>query len=379
MRDLKSFLIAGFECSTHRLNNGKRLDLIASSYHDKFILEDYIRMKDLGFLTAREGLRWHLIEKSSGNYDFSSVLPFLEAAKKCGIVIIWDLLHYGWPDDIDIYSDDFVVRFENFTEAFASFYFENTTEDLHVCPINEISFFAWGGGDTAYINPFSEGRGDELKKLLVRSAIRASDLLKRKFPRTWLVQIDPIINIAPNPELPERIAGIAGYNQAQYAAWDMLTGKLAPELGGKESFIDIVGVNYYPRNQWVDHGQRLNPGDPEYIPFRTLLSNVYQRFNKPIIIAETGTEDDERPAWFRYIAEEAYAAIKEGTPIQGICLYPILNHPGWDDDRHCHNGLWDYADANGHRELYVPLATEVEKWRKVFDSMEEVKALSHGK
>ncbi|HYP08997.1 MAG TPA: hypothetical protein VER03_22410, partial [Bryobacteraceae bacterium] len=45
--------------------------------------------------------------------------------------------------------------------------------------------------------------------------------------------------------------------------------------------------------------------------------------------------------------------------VEGICLYPIVNHPGWDDDRHCHNGLWDYCNESGHREIYKPLADEL--------------------
>ena len=48
-----------------------------------------------------------------------------------------------------------------------------------------------------------------------------------------------------------------------------------------------------------------------------------------------------------------------GVRIEGICLYPILNHPGWVDDRHCHNGLWDYANDDGEREIYSPLAEEI--------------------
>ena len=48
-----------------------------------------------------------------------------------------------------------------------------------------------------------------------------------------------------------------------------------------------------------------------------------------------------------------------GVPVEGICLYPIVNHPGWDDDRHCHNGLFDYADERGGRAVYLPMATEL--------------------
>lgn len=49
------------------------------------------------------------------------------------------------------------------------------------------------------------------------------------------------------------------------------------------------------------------------------------------------------------MCKEVLTAISAGVPVEGICLYPIVNHPGWDDDRHCHNGLFDYADASGQR------------------------------
>jgi hypothetical protein len=68
----------------------------------------------------------------------------------------------------------------------------------------------------------------------------------------------------------------------------------------------------------------------------------------------TGTENEQRPGWLGYIAEEVRAAIASGVPVEGMCPYPILNHPGWDDDRHCSNGLWDYPRADGDRDIYQP-------------------------
>jgi hypothetical protein len=54
-------------------------------------------------------------------------------------------------------------------------------------------------------------------------------------------------------------------------------------------------------------------------------------------------------------------------PVLGVCLYPVVNHPGWDDDRHCYNGLWDYADANGEREIYDPLARELQSQQRLLE------------
>jgi hypothetical protein len=59
------------------------------------------------------------------------------------------------------------------------------------------------------------------------------------------------------------------------------------------------------------------------------------------------------------------------VPVEGICLYPILNHPGWEDDRHCHNGLWDYADEAGEREICAPMAQELRRQQQLFERLRD--------
>ena len=98
-----------------------------------------------------------------------------------------------------------------------------------------------------------------------------------------------------------------------------------------------------------------------------MLRELYDRYRRPLFIAETGIENEARPAWLRYVGCEVRRAIREGVPVLGVCLYPVVNHPGWDDDRHCYNGLWDYADANGEREIYVPLARELQSQQRLLE------------
>ena len=102
-------------------------------------------------------------------------------------------------------------------------------------------------------------------------------------------------------------------------------------------------------------------GDRSYRPLRDLLSEIALRYQLPLFISETGTEADDRVPWFRYVAEESAAASRQGVDIEGICLYPVVNHPGWEDERHCHNGLWDYCDDSGDRAIHEPLANEVQR------------------
>ncbi|HWN95207.1 MAG TPA: hypothetical protein VNT99_09250, partial [Methylomirabilota bacterium] len=56
-----SFFMGGFECSTHKLNEAKRLDLTASTQHDRFARQDYRRLMEQGMRVARDGVRWHII------------------------------------------------------------------------------------------------------------------------------------------------------------------------------------------------------------------------------------------------------------------------------------------------------------------------------
>lgn len=372
----RSFFIGGFECATHRARprGGNRIDMVAATRHDELALQDYERLRSFGISTARDGLRWHLIEREAGRYDWSSLLPVLRAARATGVQVMWDLLHYGYPDWLDIFTPEFVRRFAGFARRFALLLKEETNEPApFISLVNEISYFAWGGGQTGRINPFAKGRADDLKGQLVRAAIEATEAVWSVLPAARLVHCDPAINVVFNPErrTTQIIAGIV--HGLQYEAWDMLAGHARPELGGAEKYLDIIGVNYYWNNQWVvglghDGYERtvVVRGDGRYRPFHRLLREVYERYGRPLFVAETGIEGDARAGWLAYIGDEVRACIASGFPVEGICLYPIINHPGWDDDRHCHNGLWDYADANGGRAVYEPLARELRRQQELF-------------
>ena len=354
----RSFVLGGFECSTHKLRSGKRLDLVRSTRHDELARTDYRLLQQHGILTARDGLRWHLIERSAYTYDFTSATQMFLAARDTSMQVIWDLWHYGWPDDIDIFSSQFVDRFAAFAREAAKRLSEYDATP-YICPINEISFFSWAGGEGGVFNPFAQHRGDEMKRQLVRASIEAIAAMREVNPAVRIFQIDPIINVVPRSQSPEDIRHAEEYRQSQFEAWDMITGGTCAELGGRDDLIDVIGVNYYIHNQWVWQGHMIVPSDPRYRHVSTMLGEVYARYRRPIFVAETGIEDATRPAWFRYMCKEVLAAMAEGVPVEGICLYPILNHPGWDDDRHCHNGLFDYADASGHRDVFGPLADEI--------------------
>jgi hypothetical protein len=354
-----SFFIGGFECSTHVRRDGVRLDLLGATQHDRFAESDFRTLAEHGIKTVRDGIRWHLIERSPGQYDWSSFLPLLRAAQQTDTQVIWDICHWGWPDHIEIWSNAFIERFAAFAKAVATLVKEETDSLPFFVPINEISFWSWAGGCLGCMNPGATGRGNELKSILVRAAIAAIEALKSVDPRCRIVSAEPAINVIPRSASKADIDAARRYTHAQFEALDFISGIQRPGLGGKADYIDIVGVNYYLHNQWVDEDLPVSIEHPAYRPLSLLLLDVYRRYGRPIFVAETGIEGDWRPDWLRIVGAEVRTAQDMGVPIAGVCLYPITDYPGWDDDRPCRTGLMGSVDRDGSRVVFAPLAQEL--------------------
>jgi beta-glucosidase/6-phospho-beta-glucosidase/beta-galactosidase len=359
----KSFFIGGFECSTHYNRQRRRLDLLAATGHDRFAELDYARLQKYGIYTSREGIRWHRIETTPGHYTFGDTLHLVRAAEKMGIQVIWDLLHFGYPDDVDPFHPSFIKRFAAFAREFARLLKSETDTIPFITPINEISFLAFQGGEIGNVNPFTFERGHALKAQLVRATIEGMEAIWEIAPNARFVTAEPLFNTVADTEHPRQIARAQAYSNARYQAWDMLAGYLHPELGGAQKYLDIMGVDYYPWNQWIyvnDHeaGKSLQGDDPRYIPLHQLLAQVYERYKRPLLITETSTEGDARPGWLAYVSNQVQLALQSRVPLEGLCWYPIVDFPGWDNERPCDTGLWSICDEKGARSIYEPLARE---------------------
>ena len=362
---LASFFAGGFESATHRRADRLQLDLIANTRHDLHAETDYRLLQQVNIFTVRDGLRWHLIEQRPGVYDWSSFLPMLQASLDSGTQVIWDLCHWGLPTDIDIFSDQFVFRFEAFAHAAASLIRRHTDVVPLFCPINEISFWAWVGGDVGAFHPHCLGRGPDLKRQLIRASLAATQAIRSVDPRARFVQPEPIINIVPDPRKPEDLAAARQHTASQFEAWDQLAAGLAAGV----SALDIVGVNYYWNNQWVHCGERASLGHAQHRPLHEMLFEVHQRYGRPILISETGVESGAGPGWLGYICAEVRQAQRRGAEIIGICIYPAMDYPGWDDDRHCHCGLIQVDDAWNTRQLREDLARELHDQQLLFSEV----------
>jgi protoporphyrinogen oxidase/glycosyltransferase involved in cell wall biosynthesis len=144
------------------------------------------------------------------------------------------------------------------------------------------------------------------------------------------------------PELQPQADEVAAY---QWQAWDMLAGLAEPQLGGQPDLLDIVGVNHYHSGQWellTEKRLRWHEQDPRRKPPALLLRETWQRYHRPLVMAETSHVGAGRVAWLHDMATQVQRARADGVPVQGLCLYPVVDRPDWDTPGHWHHsGLWD--------------------------------------
>ncbi|HVL38132.1 MAG TPA: hypothetical protein VM328_01965, partial [Fimbriimonadaceae bacterium] len=275
----------------------------------------------------------------------------LRAARRNGVEVIWDLFHYGYPRDLDILSDKFVARYADYVQAAAKYLRARTEGTLYITPVNEPSFLAWAGGEAQLFRPFLRGAGWELKVQLARAAILGAEAVWAVDPDAVIVSVDPTCRVALPWGREDLRQEQEHFNEhVVFQSWDLVCGRLCPELGGSRRHLGVPGINYYWTAQWELHraGVALDDDDPRRVPLREIVRDVWTRYGGKLLITETSHKPERRGEWITEVTNEALALWREGVPLQGVCLYPVLGMPEWHapEDWTC-MGLWDIQYQDG--------------------------------
>ncbi|MBA4148969.1 MAG: b-glycosidase [Verrucomicrobia bacterium] len=380
-----TFFMAGFECSTFLWKDGKRKDYVAITGHDRHLKQDYERLLELGIGVVREAIRWPMVDKGGNRYDWSSVDPLIDAINSNHMTVIWDLCHYGFPDGCDPFSEECHHRFQDYCRAVAEYVVARTEGPRFFTPINEITFFTAAATDMGWMYPFAKGRNAELKRTLCQMSIEGVKSLREIDPEARMVHVDPIIHAVPPPDRPDLAdeAHDHAYEEA-YEAWDILYGKMHPELGGSPEILDIVGVNVYNFSQAQMNEDKsrevLGPRDPRRKPLGELLKFAWDRYHRPIIIGETSGHQEHRADWLNMTMEESMKALNSGIDLHGVCLYPCVDIPDWESGEWAKIGIYDIEDRKScERVPCDPYIEELHKWQKKLDQPEHVERDGFGR
>jgi hypothetical protein len=365
-----TFLMAGYECSTFIWKDRRRKDFVALTGHERCLDADYDRVVALGVGVVREAVRWPMVDRGGGFYDWTSVDPVVAALNAHGLTPIWDLCHYGLPDGCDPFDPGTVQRFAAYCRAVAEHVASRVGSKHFFTPLNEINFFAGAATDKGWMYPFARGRYDDLKLALCRMDIAGVHAIREVLPHARMVHVDPIIHEVAPPNRPDLAREAAFHVEHQcFEAWDILAGRLHPELGGAPEVLDVVGVNVYHHSQAElgNDGERtiLEPDDPRRQPVGDVVSRAWERYRRPVLIAETSGFGDRRASWLAMLMKEACRLLEKGVDLQGICLYPFVDIPEWETGEWSHLGVYDLADLESCRRVpCAPYLAEIEQWQR---------------
>ncbi|MBS3652317.1 glycoside hydrolase [Pseudaminobacter sp. 19-2017] len=379
----RSFFLAGFEGSTGYNRHREWFDQVVATGHDKTVEQDYRNLSELGIHAARETVRWPLVDMGRGRYDFSSLEPFVESARRNQVDVIWDLFHYGYPEGLDLFGKGFVPRFADYCYAVGRYIGVRTEGACLFTPVNEPSFMAYAGGEKGLFAPYIEGRGWDLKVQLCRAALAGIEALWSACPDARMVNVDPICRVAVNSDRPLDTAEAQDFNERLvFQAWDMIAGRLLPELGGSRRHLDVVGINYYWTNQWEWGATALPDGrippladdDPRRLGIGELTRMVWQRYGGEVMISETSHVGHSRAPWLLEVALESEKLLRQGVPLMGVCLYPILGMPEWHEPEvWTPMGLWDpicHREPDGGRLICEPMLEALQSVQHLNDLQE---------
>jgi beta-glucosidase/6-phospho-beta-glucosidase/beta-galactosidase len=370
-----TFFLSGFECSTFDWKDVGRRDLCDETGHRVHADEDYRFLRSLGIAVAREGIPWPMVDRGGGTYDFTPIAPFLDAQRRHQILPIWDLCHYGYPDDADPFRDDFAARFAAYARAAAEHVLaEQFRGPFYFTPMNETTFFGYMAGEWAWAAPF--GRDRETRRRLTvamaRADIAAVRAIRDIIPDARMIHIDPLIHVVPPRDRPDlaEAAHAEAYDDANLA-FDVVAGLRHPELGGSPDILDIVGLNNYSFGQmeYRESGPHaaLAPGDPRIRPLCDLIEEAANRYRRPVIVAETSGLGGGRADWLNDVVCECLAAVNRGVDLHGVCLFPAVDMPDWHSGEWVKNGIADVERLPDGSLMRVPNAAYVEalhRWQR---------------
>jgi hypothetical protein len=369
-----TFFISGFECSTFRWKDQGRRDLCEETQHRAHADADYAMLPPLGIAVAREGIPWPLVDKGGGRYDFSYIDPFLDAMRRHKILPIWDLCHYGYPDDTDPFAEDFHKRFADYVKAAAAYVSGRHHGPYFFTPMNEITFFGYMAGEWGWAAPFGKDKAKrrELTLAMCKADITAVHAIRGMMPEARFVHIDPLILVVPpldRADLADE-AWKESYDDA-YFAFDVISGARHPELGGSPEVLDIAGFNNYSFGQmeYRPNGPHaaLEPGDPRIRPLCDLIEQGWKRYRRPVIVAETSGLEGGRDDWLNDVVQECLAAVNRGVELHGICMFPAVDMPDWHTGKWLNNGIADLVpqpDGELKRVPFQPYIEALHNWQR---------------
>ena len=116
-------------------------------------------------------------------------------------------------------------------------------------------------------------------------------------------------------------------------------------------------------------GSRWHLRDPRRLPLAALLDEAWQRYRGRWSSPRPATSASAAPPGSTRSASEVRRARADGVPVQGLCLYPLVDRPDWNEPQRWHrSALWHVDAGPGAvpalaRTVDRPLLAALRQWQ----------------
>lgn len=298
--------------------------------------EDFKILKKLNLNSLRFGIEWSRIEPDQGVWDkkaidhYHNYIAELNAQGIEPIINLWHWTHPVWFEEMGGFSKGSNIQyFLRFVQKVSEEYGNDIT---YVLTINEPNVYSTFG--------YLSGEWPPLKKNLL-NFLRTYHNLARAHRKAYsaLKAMHPHLQIGAAPQYNNSVAKRPGHwldrrvaNLAEYGWNWWWTNRII-------GHVDFIGFNYY----FTDYYQgfkRVNPTTPhndmgwymEPSALADLITKVWMRYRKPIMITENGVadaNDKHRQWWLEETMHALVVARKAGVKIIGYMHWSLLDNFEW--------------------------------------------------
>ncbi|MGH7214542.1 MAG: family 1 glycosylhydrolase, partial [Tepidisphaeraceae bacterium] len=343
---------AGIECSfLPHLD----VDQFKWTQHDRFWREDFrLARNDLGVSHLRYAFPWHVLEPSRGQFNWDYSDERVAEAKKIGLELMLDVMHFGTPLWLKqaVGDPEFPEVLERFAEKIVTRY---RGEVKIWCPFNEPLVSALFSGDFGFWPPHGRKWRGYMPVLsrIVQALSRATRAIRRAQPEATVLHVDAVE--AYKTRNKELQAEVRRRNLRRFVVMDLLTGRV-DEHHPLHSWLnsygmsdldlawfranpqnpDVLGIDYYAHSDWhleLMHGGAVRQRRADNPAGLYGVAGAYwQRYGLPLMLTETSIEGQpiNREIWLETNVDHIRRLREEGIPMLGFIWWPMIDQVDWD-------------------------------------------------
>jgi len=331
--------------------------------------KDVATLRKLGVNHYRFGIEWARVEPKPGVFNENAIRQYVAMARKLranGIEPVVTLWHFTFPDWLYDSKNKARSGFLNpAVEPAWKEYVTRMTTALapHVrvyVPQNEPNgdlYIGYFGGHWPPGLLLTPGSLKKASSAAVRMFRDAAAIIRAKRPDALIMGIYSIPNWRRNfLQDPTQFV----YNMMMHQNWD--------HLDRVADTVDLIGVNYYysqdasairfikrPHGEltsnYTQNGWEIDPEG-----FYATLTNVHNRYGKPIVVSENGigTQSEQKKIrYFREHVNQMRRALNDRVDIRGYFPWTLIDNYEWAEGYAANFGL-THLDTNTMQLVVEP-------------------------